>query len=90
MLATGVGTATAEVTLSIIAVDDVPVATELELAQTHVLKPEGKRWTGKRLGDRKLRVVGGRDALVLLGLSADNERVVDAVLECLPGRAKTG
>jgi hypothetical protein len=38
----------------------------LEVAQTHVIPPEGKTWTGDKLAKYNLHLVGNRDALVLV------------------------
>jgi Peptidase M66 len=38
----------------------------LEVAQTHVIPPEGKTWAGANLAKYNLHLVGNRDALVLI------------------------
>ena len=58
---------------------DTPMAalqmTQLELAQTHVLPPEGKQWTIRNtsaevVSEEALHLTGGRSALAMLALSA--------------------
>ena len=86
----GMGTATATVTLTIDAVEDTPVITKLELAQTHIVKPEGTRWEGENLKDKELHLVGNRAALALFDLNAANNRIVDAVVEAYVDEQKLG
>ena len=89
-LSDGELTSNATVTLSVLPVDDAPVIEKLELAQTHVMKPEGTTWAGAKLADRELHVVGNRDALVLVDINAANGRVVDAVVEAHVDGRKLG
>ena len=44
----------------------VTVIKSLEVAQTHVIAPEGKTWTGANVAKYNLHLVGSRDALVLV------------------------
>ena len=59
----------------------------LELAQTHVLPPDGKRWT-LAAATESLHLVGGRDTLALVGIS--HADAVDPVLEAWADGARLG
>jgi Peptidase M66 len=69
---------------------DLPVAVinKLELAQTHVIPPEGKSWTGQKFEPYNLHLVGNREALVLLDF--DSVAVKDALLEVFVAGRKVG
>ena len=86
----GTATATAHVSLTITPVSDAPIVEKLELAQTHIVKPEGTRWESEKLQDRELHLVGNRAALALFDLSAANNRIVDAVVEAHVDGQKLG
>lgn len=59
----------------------------LELAQTHVLPPEGKRWT-LSAATESLHLVGGRDTLALVRIAQRD--AVDPVLEAWADGARLG
>jgi Peptidase M66 len=69
---------------------DLPVAVinKLELAQTHVIPPEGKSWTGQKFAPYNLHLVGNREALVLLDF--DSVAVKDPMLEVFVAGQKVG
>lgn len=77
----GSESAQAKVNLTIKPINDAPVIAKLELAQTHVLPPEGKTWSQEKLQNRNFHLVGNRDALVMVDIASANDRVVDAVIE---------
>jgi Peptidase M66 len=52
----------------------------LEVAQTHVIPPEGKTWAGANFTKYNLHLVGNRDALVLIEFDP-NQTVSKPVLE---------
>ena len=67
--------------------------TTLELAQTHVLPPEGRSWTlrngsGTVTASESLHLTGGRGALALVQLSATD--AVNPVVEGLRGTTSLG
>lgn len=66
-LSTAKGVAQAKVSLNISPVDDAPVIARLELAQTHVIAPEGKRW--EAFPEDELHLVGDRESLVLVSFA---------------------
>ena len=86
----GVGTSATSVSFEIVAVDDAPVVEKLELAQTHLMKPQGTSWEGEKLSTRELHLVGNRAALVLVEISAANDRIADAMIEAYVNGEKLG
>lgn len=67
--------------------------TSIELAQTHVLPPTGRSWTltntsGTQTASESLHLTGGRAALALIGLSANN--VQSPQLEAVAGASSLG
>lgn len=62
---------------------------QLELAQTHVVPPQGKSWTGEKLAKYNLHLVGNREALVLLSFEP-NQSIENPVLEALVAGQKIG
>jgi hypothetical protein len=67
----------------------VPKISQLELAQTHVIPPQGKSWTGEKLAKYNLHLVGNREALVLLSFDS-NQKVENPVLEAFIAEQKVG
>ena len=84
------GTSATSVSFEIVAVNDAPVVEKLELAQTHLMKPQGTSWEGEKLSKRELRLVGNRSALVLVEISAANDRIADAMVEAHVNGEKLG
>jgi len=80
----------ATVLLNINPLDDQPIISKLELAQTHVLPPEGKTWQGEKLADYSFHFVAERDALVLVDIVSADERVAEPVLEVFVNNEKLG
>jgi Peptidase M66 len=64
-----------------------PTIKSLELAQTHVIPPEGKTWPGEKLAKYNLHLVGGRAALALVEFDAP---VRQPVLEAWANDQKLG
>ena len=64
------------------------IINRLELAQTHVIPPEGKSWTGGKLAKYNLHLVGNREALVLVDFAASS--VQNPVLEAFVAGQKLG
>jgi hypothetical protein len=65
-----------------------PIINKLEVAQTHVIPPEGKTWTGSKLANN-LHLVGNREALVLVDFSIDGT-VEKPILEAFVNNQKLG
>jgi Peptidase M66 len=61
----------------------------LEVAQTHVIPPEGKTWTGDKLTKYNLHLVGRREALVLVEFDP-NQTVSKPMLEASVNGQKLG
>ena len=64
------------------------IITKLELAQTHLIPPEGKSWSGSKLAKYNLHLVGNREALVLVDFAATS--VQNPVLEAFVAGQKLG
>ncbi len=64
-----------------------PIIRQLELAQTHVVPPQGKSWTGDKLAKYNLHLVGNRQALVLIDFDVSQ---TNPILEALVGGQKLG
>jgi hypothetical protein len=67
----------------------IPVINQLELAQTHVIPPQGKSWEGEKLANYNLHLVGNRQALVLLSFDP-SQTIEKPVLEALVAGQKIG
>ena len=67
----------------------IPIINQLELAQTHVMPPQGKSWAGEKLAKYNLHLVGNREALVLLSFDPSQE-LKNPVLEALIAGQKIG
>jgi Peptidase M66 len=65
------------------------VIKSLEVAQTHLIPPEGKTWVGDKLAKYNLHLVGNRDALVLVEFDP-NQTVNKPMLEALVNGQKIG
>ena len=67
-----------------------PIIQKLEVAQTHVIPPEGKSWTGSKLVAYNLHLVGNREALVLVDLDPSAGTVEKPMLEAFVDNQKLG
>jgi hypothetical protein len=79
----------AVVSLTAVALTNAPVIQKLELAQTHVIPPEGKSWTGSALAKYNLHLVGNREALVLVEF-VPSSPVTAPMIEAFVGGQKLG
>jgi Peptidase M66 len=68
----------------------VAVIKKLEVAQTHVIPPEGKSWTGEKFAPYNLHLVGNREALVLVDLDSSAGVIKDPMLEAFVVGQKVG
>lgn len=84
----GAQTVSVTVALEVEAVADAPVVTKLELAQTHIIQPQGTTWEGEKLADYELHLVGNRAALILVEVA--NDRLVGAFIEAHVNGEKLG
>jgi hypothetical protein len=66
-----------------------PVISKLEVAQTHVIPPEGKSWAGDKLAKYNLHLVGNREALVLVEFDPGST-VTNPMLEAFVAGQKLG
>jgi hypothetical protein len=67
-----------------------PIISKLEVAQTHLIPPEGKSWTGGKLAAYNLHLVGNREALVLVDFDPNGGAVTKPVLEAFVNNQKLG
>ena len=67
-----------------------PSIQKLEVAQTHVIPPEGKSWTGSKLAPYNLHLVGNRQALVLVDFNLSAGTVEKPILEAFVNNQKLG
>jgi Peptidase M66 len=63
---------------------------KLELAQTHVVPPEGKTWIGDKLAKYNLHMVGNREAIVLVDFVATSDPIANPIVEARVGGQKLG
>ena len=85
-VANDVSSSMAMVSLRIDPVEDAPVVAQLELAQTHVISPEGKRW--EAFPEDELHLIAEREALLLVSFS--NEFVTEPEVEGFHGTLSLG
>ena len=65
--------------------------TKIELAQTHLLPPQGKSWQGMpNIADRNFHLVANREALVLVDLQSSITPMANPTLEVWNGATKQG
>ncbi len=67
-----------------------PSIQKLEVAQTHVIPPEGKSWTEDKLALYNLHLVGNREALVLVDFKLNAGTVEKPMLEAFVNNQKLG